>query len=115
MAQGTVSHDRQVGTLSGKSGYTAYEYAVRKIGNAVHVKGYISKASGGFGTSQVTIGDITNVPPPPQTTRFVCATGVHAYDATTCAYGAVDTSGNILILTPTGTHATAVLNFWYPV
>lgn len=104
----------QVGTLTGKTGYTAYEFAVRKCGNIVHVKGYITKDSGSFGTSQIVIADVTGVALPAQATRFTCATGTYAYTANKCAYGIVDSSGNIHILASNGTDSTAVLNFWYP-
>lgn len=115
MATGTIPLFAQYkGIFTAKTGFSGKEYSVRRVGNIVVVKGYMTK-TGGFGTSQVVAASISGVPKPSQATRFTCSSGPHAYDANTCAYGGIDTIGDIFFLLTNGAHETVVFNFWYPI
>lgn len=117
MATGTIPLFAQYrGVLTPKTGFDGNEYSVRRVGNIVVVKGYITKA-GGIGASEVAVTTVSGVPIPSQTTRFTCSSGSNAYSATASAYGVISVSGEIKIsvASANGAHPTVIFNFWYPI
>ena len=104
-----------MGDITANTGYTVSEISVRRYNKVVFVKAFVTKTSGGFGTTQVSIAKMSNNILPIQTTRFTCATGTYAYNANHCAYGVVGTQGDISILTSNGSDTAVVFNFWYPI
>lgn len=91
--------ETKVGIFTLSSGWTGDEIEVRQFGDVVMVKGYFTK-SGGTGTNEIAIGNISGVSLPTSHVRFRVGAGNAAYNATLSGYGILAKSGQLSVKLP---------------
>ena len=100
-----------VGSFTLNSGWTGDEIEVKQFGDVVMVKGYFTK-SGGTGTNEIAIGNISGVSLPTSHVRFRIGAGNAAYNATNSGYGILAKSGQLSVkLSSSQTTVTVELTY----
>jgi len=89
----------KTGTFTLNSGWTGDEIEVKQFGDVIMVKGYF-KRSGGTGTNEIAIGNISGVSLPTSHVRFRVGAGNAAYNATLSGYGILAKSGQLSVKLP---------------
>ena len=89
----------KTGTLTLNSGWTGDEIEVKQFGDVIMVKGYFTR-SGGTGTNEIAIGNISGVSLPTSHVRFRVGAGNAAYNATLSGYGILAKSGQLSVKLP---------------
>ena len=104
----------RTGTFTPVSGVTISEARIKQVGKFVEVHFFAEKDSA-FGTSAVTIGQITGVDTPPRTIRTIFGADTHAYDVTGYAYAYIGTNGGINITSVNSSHTVVLVDIVYSV
>lgn len=89
----------KIGAFTRNSGWTGDEIEVKQYGDVVMVKGYFTR-SGGTGTNEIAIGNISGVSLPTSHVRFRVGAGNAAYNATISGYGILAKSGQLSVKLP---------------
>ena len=105
----------KTGTLTAKNGFTLSEVSVRQVGHVVHIKGYATK-SGGVGTNQIEMAQISGVSTPLSTIRTLVGVGAQPYNAEATGYALIESTGRIAVRPLThGTSPVITFSFIYVV